>query len=217
MAVRGFPGRTPTRALTSHQQGDDHLVVLALPQHLPFERHLPVFPGSHQDPHHLIGDPDVPVEQLSKGDAGLPVSVRVGHRPDHVAHVGYLAVDVLLGAPGPLGCLGSLFGASVTLLAFLEAEGHGIVVVKVFTERVEFLVHGVLRGPALPAALQVSHRAVLLGEGVDLVGILRFLFVPEKNRLLLYKKMKNDRTHFDASFSTFLVHLSVCCSLEVFY
>lgn len=183
MTVRGFPALLEGAGVrTSHQQGDDHSIVLALPEHLPLERHLAVFPGPHQDPHHLIGDPDVPVEQLSEGDAGLPVGVRVGHGPDHEAHVVDLAVDVLLGALGPLGRLGSVLGAPVTLLALLQAQRLGIVVVKVLTERVQFLVDRVIRGPVLPAALQVSHRAVLLGEGVDLVGVLAFLFVPEMNK-----------------------------------
>lgn len=171
----------------SHQQGDDHSVVLALPQHLPFERHLPVFPGSHQDPHHLIGDPNVSVEQLSEGDAGLAVGIRVNHSSDHVAHVVYLAVDVLLGAFGPLCCFGTFLGVTVTLLALLETEGHRVLVVKIFTEGVQFLADCAIRGPVLPAALEVPHSAVFLGEGVDLVGILGFFFVPERDVSLYYK------------------------------
>lgn len=181
MTVRGFPALLEgAGASTSHQQRDDHSIVLALPQHLPLERHLAVFPGPHQDPHHLIGDPDVSVEQPSESDAGLPVRVRVGHGPDDEAHVVDLAVDVLLGALGPLGRLGSVLGASVAFLALLQAQRHGIVVVKVLAERVQFLVDRVLRGPVLPAALQVPHRAVFLGEGIDLIGVLAFFFQPKR-------------------------------------
>lgn len=186
MTVRGFPALLQGAGVsTSHQQGDDHSIVLALPEHLALERHLAVLPGPHQDPHHLIGDPDVPVEQLSEGDTGLPVGVRVGHGPDHQAHVVDLAVDVLLGAPGPLGRLGSLLRAPVALLALLQAQRHGIVVVKVLTERVQFLVDRVLRGPVLPAGLQVSHLTVLLGEGIDLIDVFGFLFVPKAIKVLL--------------------------------
>lgn len=167
---------------TSHQQGDDYSVILALPEHLPLERHLAVFPGPHQDPDHLIGDPDVPVEQPPEGDTRLPVRIRLGQSPDHEAHVVNFAVDVLLGALGPLGRHGSVLGAPVALLALLQAQRHGIVVVKVLTERVQFLVDRMLRRPVLPAALQVSHRAVLLGEGIDFIGLIGFLLEPEINK-----------------------------------
>lgn len=173
--------------LTSHQQSNDHSIILALPQHLPFKRHLPVFPGSHQDPHYLVRDPNISVKQPSKRDAGLSVWVWISHSPDNVAHVSYLAVDVLLGTFGSLCSFGSLLGASVTVLTLLDAEGHGVIIVEIFTEGVQFLVDGVLRGPVLPAVLEVSHSAVFLGEGVDLVGILSFLFVPEKEVRLCYK------------------------------
>lgn len=162
----------------SHQQSKDHPIVLALPQHLSFKLHLPMFPGSHQNPNHLIRNAHISVEQFAERDACLSVRIWVGHSPDDVTHVGYLAVDVLFRTLGSLRRLRALFGASVALLALLEAEGHGVVVVKVFAEGVQFLVHGVLRSPVLPAALQVSHRAVLFGKSIDLVGVFGFLFIP---------------------------------------
>lgn len=64
-------------------------------------------------------------------------------------------MDVFLGPVAPLSGHGALFGAAVAGVALAQALGHGVLVVKVFTERVELLVLNVLLGPLLPAAPDV--------------------------------------------------------------
>ena len=91
--------------MTSHQQGDDNTIILPLPQHLPLERHLPMPLDSQKNPHHLVRDAYVSIKQFSESDVGLPVRIWVVHSLDHIAHVGYLIMDVLLGSPGTFGCL----------------------------------------------------------------------------------------------------------------
>ena len=48
-----------------------------------------------------------------------------------------------------------------------------------------------IRGPVLPAALEVSHGAVFLGESIDLVGVFSFVFVPGRDHGL----QMNTRIH----------------------
>lgn len=162
----------------SHKQCNDNFIIPTLPQHLSFEVHLAVLPGSHQDAHYLVWNPHISVKQLTEGYPDATIRVRVRHGPDDKAHVFNLSMDVRLSPFGSLCRLAPLLGPAITFLSLPQTQGHGVLVIEFITKGVEFLAGAVLWCPALPAALEAPHGAVLSWEGVNFIGILCFLLGP---------------------------------------
>lgn len=152
---------------SSIPQCDDDIIVLSLPQHLPFKVQHLVLAAAQQDAHHLIRDLHVAVEESPEGDDGPPLVVLVAHVSDDPHHLLHLPVDVLLGSVAPLGRLGALFGSTVAGVALAQPLGHGELIVKLLAEGVELLAFHVLLGPLLPAVFDVTCRGNLYLEVND--------------------------------------------------
>lgn len=140
---------------------DDDVVVLSLPQHLPFEVHHLVFAAAQQDAHHLVRDLHVAIEESAEGYDGPPLLVLESHVSDDPHHLLHLPVDVFLRPVAPLRRPGPLFGPTVAGVALAEALGHGEIVVELLAEGVELLALHVLLRPLLPAVFDVARSGNL--------------------------------------------------------
>ncbi|TRY55260.1 hypothetical protein DNTS_015740 [Danionella cerebrum] len=140
-----------------YKSRDYDIIILSLPEHLALKVHHLVFATTQQNPDNFIRYFNISVKEATEGDVDLSLFISLPHVPYDEAHLIHFPVDVLLSPVGTLGRFGTFFGSSVPCVALVESNGHGVIVVELFTEGVELLALYVIFSKALPAAPQVTH------------------------------------------------------------